>query len=204
MFPEPRRPRRTAGEYCEFYKENNPGSVALLSKRWNEAIARETIGTLRTPCGDWVVASTTTVSSKIPSCPILSNFLIMSRRVSSVIPYSNFSLQQSCSSLTMQVCKLAASSARQDRKFITRLSQVNANDEVTSRRTCIKLVASNSLQTIAKKRVRRRTLDSTALCICASVNYCLFSTFIGLVIWMRCPEASFIQIAFDLCCSAIY
>ncbi|GBN74824.1 hypothetical protein AVEN_270416-1 [Araneus ventricosus] len=62
----------------------------------------------------------------------------------------------------MQVCKLAASSARQDRKFITRLQQVNANFEVTIRQTCSELVVSSSLQTSSKKKVRIRTLDSNA------------------------------------------
>ncbi|GBM39958.1 hypothetical protein AVEN_43351-1 [Araneus ventricosus] len=59
-----------------------------------------------------------------------------------LFPHSNFSLQQACSSL-------ATSLTRQDRKF-TRLPQVNANEEVTTRGTCSKLVASNSLKTIAK------------------------------------------------------
>ncbi|GBM84258.1 hypothetical protein AVEN_102010-1 [Araneus ventricosus] len=78
-----------------------------------------------------------------------------------VVPYSNFSLQQSCSSLAMQICKLAKNSARQDRKFITRLQQVNANFEVTIRQTRSELVVSNSLQTSSKKRVRIRTLESS-------------------------------------------
>ncbi|GBM84668.1 hypothetical protein AVEN_16205-1 [Araneus ventricosus] len=84
-------------------------------------------------------------------------YLMLIRKLN---PYSNFSLQQSCSSLAMQVCKLAESSVRQDRKFITRLQQVNANFEVTIRQTCSDLVVSSSLQTSSKKRVRMRTLDS--------------------------------------------
>ncbi|GBN96709.1 hypothetical protein AVEN_259682-1 [Araneus ventricosus] len=48
------------------------------------------------------------------------------------------------------LCKFATSLTRQDRKFTTRLVQVNANDEVTTRRACSRLAASNSLQTIAK------------------------------------------------------
>ncbi|GBN25382.1 hypothetical protein AVEN_242051-1 [Araneus ventricosus] len=58
-------------------------------------------------------------------------------------PESNFILQQSCSNLALQAYS----------KFDTAkasLKQVFVNDEVTTRRTCSKLVASNSLQTIAK------------------------------------------------------
>ncbi|GBN91486.1 hypothetical protein AVEN_272713-1 [Araneus ventricosus] len=65
-------------------------------------------------------------------------------------PYSNFSLQQVCSNLALQAYNLATSLARQDRKFTTRLQQVNANELVTTRQACHKFVTSNSLQTIAK------------------------------------------------------
>ncbi|GBM80060.1 hypothetical protein AVEN_45042-1 [Araneus ventricosus] len=72
-------------------------------------------------------------------------------------PDSNFCLQQSCSSLALQVCKLAASLTRQDHKFITSLKQIFRSDEVTMCRTCSKLFTSSSFQTSRKKRERIRT-----------------------------------------------
>ncbi|GBN97389.1 hypothetical protein AVEN_227971-1 [Araneus ventricosus] len=61
-------------------------------------------------------------------------------------PDGNFSLQQGCSNLTLHVCKLVASLARQDCKFTTSLQ----NRRSTTRRIYSKLVASSSWQTIAK------------------------------------------------------
>ncbi|GBN51878.1 hypothetical protein AVEN_80680-1 [Araneus ventricosus] len=55
-------------------------------------------------------------------------------------PDSNFSLQQSCSNLALQICHDKSGS----------LKQACRSDEVTTRRTCSKFVTSNSLQTIAK------------------------------------------------------
>ncbi|GBM51247.1 hypothetical protein AVEN_73857-1 [Araneus ventricosus] len=61
-------------------------------------------------------------------------------------PDSNFSLQQICSRLALQVCKLSANLSRQVCKCETSLQQVNASLEVTIGRTCSKL----ALQIIAK------------------------------------------------------
>ncbi|GBN55930.1 hypothetical protein AVEN_169468-1 [Araneus ventricosus] len=44
-----------------------------------------------------------------------------------------------CSSLALQICKLAAKLTRQECKCATSLQQVNASFEVTTRRTCCKL-----------------------------------------------------------------
>ncbi|GBO35946.1 hypothetical protein AVEN_234004-1 [Araneus ventricosus] len=65
-----------------------------------------------------------------------------------------------CSSFAVHVCELTGSLTRQDRKFITSLKQVITSFEVTIRQTCCKLVASSSLQTSYKKRIRIRTKDS--------------------------------------------
>ncbi|GBO31235.1 hypothetical protein AVEN_129773-1 [Araneus ventricosus] len=69
-----------------------------------------------------------------------------------------------CSNLALQICMHAASLTWQECKLETTLKQVIANEEVTTRRTCSKLVASNSLQTIAKTEYadepQIRTLDN--------------------------------------------
>ncbi|GBN15597.1 hypothetical protein AVEN_24260-1 [Araneus ventricosus] len=73
------------------------------------------------------------------------------------IPNSNFSLQQSCSTLALHVCKLAASSVRQDRKFITSLNKFSKEPPL------VELAANLSRQVRCKrveKRVRIRILDS--------------------------------------------
>ncbi|GBM83530.1 hypothetical protein AVEN_119692-1 [Araneus ventricosus] len=98
---------------------------------------------------------------------VLSLF-VLTQHLHNYIPYSNFSLQQSCSSLAMQVCKLAASSARQNRKFIPRLQQVNANFEVTIRQTCSELVASSSFQTSSKKESTHTNLGFEPRTTCLS------------------------------------
>ncbi|GBN67882.1 hypothetical protein AVEN_236530-1 [Araneus ventricosus] len=86
---------------------------------------------------------------------ILETFQIYSQfeelSASSHYPDSNFSLQQNCSKLALQICKLAARMTRQECKCETSLLQVNASFEVTTRRTCSKPATSNSLQTQQKQ-----------------------------------------------------
>ncbi|GBM65771.1 hypothetical protein AVEN_107253-1 [Araneus ventricosus] len=84
--------------------------------------------------------------------------MILSQTQVEILVCSNLALQicKLAASLTRQECKLAASLTRQVQacsKFDTAsasLKQVNANELVTTRQTCHKLAASNSLQTIAK------------------------------------------------------
>ncbi|GBM86701.1 hypothetical protein AVEN_222225-1 [Araneus ventricosus] len=52
--------------------------------------------------------------------------------------------------LLCKIYKLATNLTRQECKPETSLQHVNVSFEVTTRRTCSKLVTSNSLQTIAK------------------------------------------------------
>ncbi|GBM49543.1 hypothetical protein AVEN_108779-1 [Araneus ventricosus] len=50
----------------------------------------------------------------------------------SATPDSNFSLNQTCSKLALQICKLAASLTRQECKLETSLKQTCRSDEVTT------------------------------------------------------------------------
>ncbi|GBO28040.1 hypothetical protein AVEN_216302-1 [Araneus ventricosus] len=79
---------------------------------------------------------------------------------SGIIPDSNFSLQQICSRLVLQICKLTANLSRQECKCETSLQQVNASFEVTTGRTCSKFAADLHCKLIAnysKNRVRTQT-----------------------------------------------
>ncbi|GBL82428.1 hypothetical protein AVEN_252567-1 [Araneus ventricosus] len=72
-------------------------------------------------------------------------------------PDSNFSLQQICSRLPLQICKLTANLSRQECKCETSLQQVNASFEVNMGRTCSKFAADLHCKLIAnysKNRVR--------------------------------------------------
>ncbi|GBO17452.1 hypothetical protein AVEN_99518-1 [Araneus ventricosus] len=72
-------------------------------------------------------------------------------------PDSNFSLQQICSRLALQICKLSSNWSRQVCKCETSLQQVNASLEVTIGRTCSEFAARLHCKLIAnysKNRVR--------------------------------------------------
>ncbi|GBM96277.1 hypothetical protein AVEN_173044-1 [Araneus ventricosus] len=58
------------------------------------------------------------------------------------VPDSKFNLQQSCNSLALQVCKLAASLTRQDRKFITNFQKHRSHHVSNLQQTChVKFIA---------------------------------------------------------------
>ncbi|GBN11838.1 hypothetical protein AVEN_181396-1 [Araneus ventricosus] len=73
-------------------------------------------------------------------------FSILSSTNDDHFPDSNSSLQQICSRLPLQICKLSVNLSQQVYKCETSLQQVNARLEVTIGRTCRKL----ALQTHCK------------------------------------------------------
>ncbi|GBM96105.1 hypothetical protein AVEN_200411-1 [Araneus ventricosus] len=84
-------------------------------------------------------------TSKARLVVVQRNFY-MCKRYENRIPDSNFSLQQSCINLALQICSFQQVWHGKSAS----LKRVIANDEVITRQTFSKLVASNSLQTIAK------------------------------------------------------
>ncbi|GBL85411.1 hypothetical protein AVEN_34600-1 [Araneus ventricosus] len=90
---------------------------------WNEkadSLAKQVIDSK--PFIDWIASE-----------DIISNFKKQSIQITSQI------VILVCSKLALQICKLAASLTRQERKCETSLQQVNASFEVIMGRTCSKL-----------------------------------------------------------------
>ncbi|GBN08495.1 hypothetical protein AVEN_176643-1 [Araneus ventricosus] len=72
-------------------------------------------------------------------------------------PDSNFSLQQICSRLALQICKVTANLSRQECKCEISLQQVNTSFEVTMGRTCSKFSADLHCKLIANYSKNRYT-----------------------------------------------
>ncbi|GBN64961.1 hypothetical protein AVEN_169228-1 [Araneus ventricosus] len=75
------------------------------------------------------------------------------------VPDSNFGLQQSCSNLALQICKLAARLTRQECKLETSLQHVNASFEVNTLQICHKLFTAKYSRNRVRTQLRIRNSD---------------------------------------------